>query len=459
MNGIVYLLATFFLLAASAPSDLEVSVTRDVDISTQIVKNILVYTIKNNGKEALTQFTQIIPKTESEKLAYIGAKMDQSTKFKVSQKKMSGLSDKFVAYVVDLSKGIPAGGTGKLTIEYKVTQYLTPYPEEIKQLDNQFMLYKGSSYTPSFYNLVKDSTTYKIPTGKVHSYTTVSPSKQSSGKIAYGPYSNIKALDWKDITIHYENNSPFVVITHLTRWIEVSHWGNIAVEDSLEVVHRGAKLVGGFSRIDYAQDRRRSSHPSVASWTTQLPKGAKDIYYRDEVGNISTSEVLHRAKSVDVEITPRFPLFGGWKTDYILGYNLPSNVGLFYKGNDYTLKLPVVDKVFSNFVIEKVTVKVVLPERSSNIKLVTPFSVTKLPSDVHYTFLDTVGRPVTVFEVTNVVDNHVQNFSLFYNYSLSFLFMDVGIAIGAFATLFAVVIFITRLDFSIGKTDTSKKNL
>ncbi|CEF64693.1 Dolichyl-diphosphooligosaccharide--protein glycosyltransferase subunit 1 [Strongyloides ratti] len=459
MYGIVYLLTTFFLLVASVPSDLEVSVTRDVDISSQIVKNALVYTIKNNGKETLTQFVQIIPKAENDHLAYISAKFDQSTKFKVSQKKIDDVPSDFVAYNIDLSKGIPAGGSAKLTVEYKVTQYLTPYPEEIRQLENQFMLYKGSSYTPSYYNLVKDSTTYKIPSGKVHSYTTVSPSKQSTGKITYGPYNNIKAFDWKDITIHYENNSPFVVVTHLTRWIEVSHWGNIAVEDSLEVVHRGAKLVGGFSRVDYAQDRRRSSHPSVASWTTQLPKGARDIYYRDEVGNISTSEVLHRARSVDVEITPRFPLFGGWKTDYILGYNLPSSVGLFYKGNDYTLKLPVVDKVFSNFVIEKVTVKVVLPERSSNIKLVTPFSVTKLPADIHFTFLDTVGRPVTVFEVTNVVDNHVQNFSLSYKYSITFLFMDVGIAIGAFATLFAVVIFITRLDFSIVKTDTSKKNL
>uniref|UniRef100_A0A0K0EYR5 Dolichyl-diphosphooligosaccharide--protein glycosyltransferase subunit 1 n=1 Tax=Strongyloides venezuelensis TaxID=75913 RepID=A0A0K0EYR5_STRVS len=459
MYGIVYLLTTFFLLATSAPSDLEVSVARDIDISSQIVKNTLVYTIKNNGKQPLKEFVQIIPKAEHEKLAFISAQVDKTTKFRVKQKKVSDIPSDFVSYVVDLSKSIPAGGSEKLTIEYKVTQYLTPYPEEIKQLDNQFVVYKGSSYTPSYYALVKDATTFKIPSGKVYSYTNVSPAKQSSGKITYGPYNNVKAYDWKDVSIHYENNSPFVVATHLTRWIEVSHWGNIAVEDSLEVVHRGAKLVGGFSRVDYAHDRRRSSQPSVSSWTTQLPKGAKDIYYRDEVGNISTSEVLHRAKSVDVEITPRFPLFGGWKTDYILGYNLPSSAGLFYKGNEYTLKLPVVDKIYSNFVIEKVTVKIVLPERSSNIKLVTPFSVTKLPSTTHYTFLDTVGRPVTVFEVSNVVDNHVQSFTLTYTYEMFSLFIDVGIAVGAFGTLFAVVIFLTRLDLSIGKVDDSKKDL
>uniref|UniRef100_A0A0N4ZKT1 Dolichyl-diphosphooligosaccharide--protein glycosyltransferase subunit 1 n=1 Tax=Parastrongyloides trichosuri TaxID=131310 RepID=A0A0N4ZKT1_PARTI len=458
MSKIIYLLLSLYLTISL--NGLEITITRDVDITSQIVKNSIVYNIKNTGKEAIKEFVQIIPTDESDKLAFIQAKLDATTKYKVTQKQLPKIPEGFKSYVVELSKPIPAGGSEKLTVEYKVTQFLKPYPEEIKQLENQYVLYKGSAYTPSFYDVVKDTTTIKIPSGKVHSYTTVSPSKQTSGKVSYGPYNNLKAFDKKDISIHYENNSPFIVVTELTRWIEVSHWGNIAVEDTIEVVHRGAKLVGGFSRVDYAQDRRRSSQPSVQSFTTQLPYGAKDIYYRDQVGNISTSEVLHRAKSVDVEITPRFPLFGGWKTDYILGYNLPSAYGLYYKGNDYTLKLPVVDKIYNNFVIEKVTVKVVLPERSSNIKLVTPFSVKQLPSDVHYTYLDTVGRPVTIFTVNNVVDNHVQNFSISYTFQMSSLYIDVGIACAVFATLFATVIFITRLNFSIGnEEDIKKKNL
>jgi len=34
---------------------------------------------------------------------------------------------------------------------------------------------------------------------------------------------------------------------------------------------------------------------------------------------------------VEVEIRPRFPLYGGWKTHYILGYNVPSYQYLFNK--------------------------------------------------------------------------------------------------------------------------------
>lgn len=51
--------------------------------------------------------------------------------------------------------------------------------------------------------------------------------------------------------VHYENNSPFLTITSMTRVIEVSHWGNIAVEENVDLKHTGAVLKGPFSRYDY----------------------------------------------------------------------------------------------------------------------------------------------------------------------------------------------------------------
>lgn len=35
---------------------------------------------------------------------------------------------------------------------------------------------------------------------------------------------------------------------------------------------------------------------------------------------------------VEVELRPRFPLFGGWKTKYTIGYNVPSYQYLFNSG-------------------------------------------------------------------------------------------------------------------------------
>ena len=50
------------------------------------------------------------------------------------------------------------------------------------------------------------------------------------------------------LTVHYENNNPFLVVSRIERTIELSMWGNIAVEETVDVRHDGAKLKGSFSR-------------------------------------------------------------------------------------------------------------------------------------------------------------------------------------------------------------------
>ena len=50
----------------------------------------------------------------------------------------------------------------------------------------------------------------------------------------------------------------------MERIIEVSHWGNIAVEEHIEVRHSGAILKGPFSRYDY--QRTQDQGASVKSF-------------------------------------------------------------------------------------------------------------------------------------------------------------------------------------------------
>ena len=47
-----------------------------------------------------------------------------------------------------------------------------------------------------------------------------------------------------------------------------------------------------------------------------------------------------------------------------------------------------------------------------NTKLVTPFTVKKDKNTLHYTYLDTIGRPVIVAHKTNLVDAHIQDFEV-----------------------------------------------
>ena len=55
-----------------------------------------------------------------------------------------------------------------------------------------------------------------------------------------------------------------------------------------ELKHAGAKLQGGFSRFDYQMKKERQS-PSFRTLDAELPLSAHTIYYRDQIGNISTS--------------------------------------------------------------------------------------------------------------------------------------------------------------------------
>ena len=136
------------------------------------------------------------------------------------------------------------------------------------------------------------------------------------------------------------------------------------------------------------------------------------MYYRDEIGNISTSNLLNQDDSVEVELRPRFPLFGGWQTRYYLGYNLPAYQYLFNKGSNFALKMRVVDHVFDDFVVDNLVLKVVLPEGASNIKFVAPFEVEEGARENHKTYLDTTGRPVVVIKKKNLVENHIQDFEV-----------------------------------------------
>ena len=88
-------------------------------------------------------------------------------------------------------------------------------------------------------------------------------------------------------------------------------------------------MQGPFSRYDY---QRTPAPSSIKSFKSVLPASASDVYYRDEIGNISTSNLWSQEDSVELELRPRFPLFGGWQTRFYMGYNVPSYEYLYNLG-------------------------------------------------------------------------------------------------------------------------------
>ncbi|VDN58751.1 unnamed protein product [Dracunculus medinensis] len=403
----------------------------------------------------MESFIHLVDDYEESHLSYITAVDQKKQKLKI----FKIFKSIFIFLQVELLNSISAGEKSTITIEYFVTQILKPFPAAITQSEVQFVVYEGNVHAASAYNVLKETSTVILPQGKLESYTPVSPSRTESGKIIYGPYENVKPMAVKKIKVHAENNSPFVVATNVERLIEVSHWGNIAIEEKIALVHKGAELKGPFSRLDFQIDRRGSKRPVFTHYKTLLPASAKDIYYRDEIGNISTSEVQKLSDALQLTIQPRFPLFGGWKTDYILGYNVPAYQYLYSLGNAFALKMLVIDHIFDNAIVEHFKLKIMLPEGSRNFKLITPYSVKRLPDETFYTYLDTVGRPVIIFEKENLVDAHIQQFTLHYEFDRIQLWREPFIACTAFALLYLVVIIYVRLDFTIVSDPVNESRL
>lgn len=85
---------------------------------------------------------------------------------------------------------------------------------------------------------------------------------------------------------------------------------------------------------------------------------------------------------------------------------------LTWSGDEYKLKMRLVDHIYDDMVVEELITKVILPEGSHNIELELPYPMQRFPDHLHYTYLDTKGRPVITLRKTNIVESHIQDFEV-----------------------------------------------
>ena len=113
--------------------------------------------------------------------------------------------------------------------------------------------------------------------------------------------------------------------TTMDREIEVSHWGNVYFEERVALENAAAELTGEWSRFDFEKGSAGGggATATASAVPATLPPGARSLYFKDGIGNISTSHVSRKRARTEVTLSPRFPLAGGWKADFVFGYSLP----------------------------------------------------------------------------------------------------------------------------------------
>lgn len=166
------------------------------------------------------------------------------------------------------------------------------------------------------------------------------------------------------------------------------------------------RLKGHFSQVDYKIHQHGLDQTNVVTkFKSIIPSTATDVYYKDAIGNVTTSNLRYERKKAILELRPRYPLYGGWRTTWFHGYTLPQIPFLSPvqgSADKHILKMSITPTV-KGLLLEKATLKVILPEDATDIKIKNPYSGVETQF-LTFSYFDTTGRPTILLEYENVVD-------------------------------------------------------
>ncbi|KAL2209913.1 Ribophorin I [Sarocladium strictum] len=322
-------------------------------------------------------------------------------------------------YRIHLPTPLKPGAQQTLSISFFYLKAYYPLPATIKQDDQQYLAHDFSVYAPSAYPTTKQKTEVKAGSATIPDYTKMAgsgdisefPQKQGS-KLTYGPFGEQPAGAVSPAQIRFEFTKPVTHVSELERDIEVSHWGgNVAFEERYVLHHLGANLTDNFNRVKWAQSQYFSPTTyALKEIKIPLQVGSEDPYFTDTIGNVSTSRFRSNKREASLELKPRYPIFGGWKYPFTIGWN--ANAANFVRktaSGGYVFKTPFLEgpKQVEGIEYEQVNLRVLLPEGATNVKIFTDIpdtSIVESSVDVHNTFLDTIGRTSIIIKARNLVD-------------------------------------------------------
>eukprot|EP00735_Rhodelphis_limneticus_P011641 TRINITY_DN476_c0_g1::TRINITY_DN476_c0_g1_i2::g.2517::m.2517 TRINITY_DN476_c0_g1::TRINITY_DN476_c0_g1_i2::g.2517 ORF type:complete len:468 (-),score=156.35,sp/Q9SFX3/OST1A_ARATH/37.00/2e-94,Ribophorin_I/PF04597.9/1.4e-115 TRINITY_DN476_c0_g1_i2:616-1980(-) len=449
------LLSLLLLVCASlvACDLINKSVEREIDLSTQTTRHNITVVLENTGSSAVHEAEFGFHSRVACNLAFLDVKSgDKSLNIK-----SRNTEDGHSIHTVEVD--IPASKSVTLIIDAAFSEATRPRPTEIQQHEPQLMVYEDALYFYSPYLTEEQTTTVFLPGNNVETFTKTKPVEHEEDTITWGPHRNIKPFTFSPMRVHYEANMKYFTVEKFTRELELSHWGsNVAVIDTFDIKQTGAKHTGAFSRYDLQRNRMGSGVSAVKDFVAFIHHDSQDMYYRDRIGNISTSAYRVTDENVEVFIEPRFPLFGGWAIDFTLGYNVPlsSVLGLSNSGSyvfEYTFGCPLEDAVVANHEI-----RVVLPEGARNIRYNFPFAVDSVDIEYKHSTLDILGRPVVVIRKTKVVEEHDEPFQIAYDYPSVLMLRQPLLLVSGFGAFFMAFILASRVSISFSPSEPKPKS-
>lgn len=444
-----------------------VNAAQTIDLSGSYCKQSVQLTIKNIGESPQSKYYYGIDQSLLDKLSMIEGRLaNADNMLKVMDTPLINEETGLQWYEVSLISALAPGDEIDIIIAQVVTDQLKPLPEFGEQTGSQYMTYHGNRYFVSPYE-TKSSETIIVTVGS--DFNDLDEGDDEMGRkegnvIHYGPYKNIEPFESRSLSVRYGNPAPLAKVTKLEREIWISHWGaSLSVEETFWLTNIGTKLRGSFSRLDYRKgfNAFNLNYAAIKEIVFGLRPDAREVYYTDLVGNVSTSNFRPESQGALLSVRPRYPIFGGWNYNFTVGWTY--DLGNFLKdvGNEkYALRVPLIEGP-RDVTYDKVIVRIIFPEGANDIQSFSPLPIDTVMSST-YSFLDTIGRPTMSLEFDNLFDGHAKaDILVEYSYSwMAAMKKPVSITVGLFA-VFASILILSNVNINISskeKIAKSKKN-
>lgn len=406
----------------------------DIELKGLLVRTKTEVKFQNRGAEAIETYAFTVPNTHLQMFRCYNRKKKELK----TQKILQDLPH-FVKYGVFLHSIV--GPNKQYTFEC-ITVYLGEILTVFKARkidEEQILNYNAGIKYFSMYHTLYTVSKILLNTDSVLNYSII-PTKTTRDSIIYETFETEPYTKTVSSVI-YINNNPLLVVKNLERYIRISHFGKILIEDSVTLENVGPKLDGS-----YRNDLHPPTKAAASVLFTHLPSSAENIRYFDTIGNSSKSQIYDFTNFKTLVFKPRYPLLGGWKTYYMLAYDVPIYEYLFTIPDRSTiLRIRPVDHIIADAVIEKVLVKIVLPDgaRLDTFKL-TEKHLNVLSKERECCNMCFLGRYVIVLNGSYLLDDYIEEIEVKYYLPGIFMFKTPLLLAFYIEVVFLCVIFLRK---------------
>ncbi|KAL7714161.1 Dolichyl-diphosphooligosaccharide--protein glycosyltransferase subunit 1 [Entamoeba marina] len=229
------------------------------------------------------------------------------------------------------------------------------------------------------------------------------PSSEKNQRYEYSSILLHPTDEFEFITFHFKTHLNPIEIGRIKKVVNINDDGIDVEMQFIDVKNTGATLIDEFSRIDYNYNTI-----DFKGLIMEIEPSASNIEYRDSTGLITTYEVEHQTKHTKIQLEPRYPLLGGWKTSFDFNYHYPTQQSIQTIGGQTRALFPI--KIDHEGISKQVEVDIVLPEGATITTINYPTkSFMKHTISEQSSFGTFYKKTVVTFIIDYIEPSHIQD--------------------------------------------------